>query len=175
MVFDECSWMRGVERVLDLDGDVLDADGVDGWRIDDLGAEVTELHGLYVRQLVDGVCRLDDAWVGSHEAVNVRPDLQHFGIERCGNDGSRIVRTATSQIGRLARIAISADEARYHGDGLAARGCVIMTTNRFKGLLDQPNRQFRIQNVLAELLLRADEAAAIHAHTVFHEVRHDIG
>ena len=65
--------MFGVEGILDLDRNILDADRIDGRRIDDLCTEVTKLHSLDIRQLVDGIGRLDDFGVGSHETVDVGP------------------------------------------------------------------------------------------------------
>ena len=72
--------MVGVKGVLNLDRDILDANGIDGRRIDYLCTEVTKLHCLHVRQLVDGISRLDHLGIGSHETIHIRPDLQNLCI-----------------------------------------------------------------------------------------------
>ena len=65
----------GVEGVFNFDGNVFHANGIDGGRIDHLGAEVAQLHGLDVAELGNGVGAFDDAWVGCHKAVDVGPNL----------------------------------------------------------------------------------------------------
>ncbi len=122
--------MFGVEGILDLDGDVLNADGVDGRRVDYLGAEVTQLHGLDIRQLVNGVCRFDNTRVSCHEAVDVCPYLQYLCIEGCGNDGCCIVAAATSQIGGFAGVAVAADKAWHDGNGMV---CATIATDGSEG------------------------------------------
>ena len=97
-----------IECVLDADGDVLHADGIDGRGIDDLCAEIAKLHRLYIAKFVYGVGSLDDTRIGGHESVYVGPDLKNVCIEGCSNDGSRIVRSATSEICGLVGVAIHA-------------------------------------------------------------------
>ena len=99
--------MLRIEGVLHLDGNVLHADGINRRRINHLGTEVTELHRLDIRQLVDGIGRLDDAWVGCHETVHIRPYLQHLSVNGSCNDGCGIVRTTAPQVRRFARVAVS--------------------------------------------------------------------
>ena len=108
--------MFGIEGVLDFDGDILDTDGIDSRGIDNLGTEVTQLHSLNIRQLIDGVSRLDDLRVGSHEAIDVSPDLQHVGIEDGSNDRGSVVTSATSQIGGLVAVAVTGNKARNDVD-----------------------------------------------------------
>ena len=107
MVFDERSRVFRVEGVLHLDGDVLDADRVDGRRIDDLGTKVTKLHRLDIRQFVDGIGCLDDTRVCGHETVYIRPYLQYLGIDGCCDDGSGIVRAASSEVGGFPSVAVA--------------------------------------------------------------------
>ena len=172
--------MLGVEGVLHPDGDVFDAHRIDGGRIDHLRTEVTQLHGLDIRQLVDGVGRLDDAGVGRHKAIHVRPYFQYFGIEGRSDDGCGVVRAATPQVGGLVGVAVAGDEARNHGHGglrgvcalraqRAQRGlhclCALRALacrlrhcrSKREGLLHQLVRQFGIEHVLALLLHRTDE------------------
>ena len=141
--------MFGVESVLDLNGNVFYADRVDGRRVDDLGAEVAQFHGLHVRQLVNGVSRLDDLRVGCHESVYVRPDFQHLGIQHCRNDGGRVVRAAAPQIRRLMALAVPGYEARHDVD--------MLVVQVLEGFLDQLCRLFHDDHVLALFLFRADE------------------
>ena len=112
---DDAAGGRGVERVLDVDGNVFQADGVDRGRIDHLGPEVAQLHGLAVAQLAYGVGRGYDARVGRHEAVHVGPYLQRLGIEGRGDDGRRIVGASAPQVGRDARLGVRGDKAARHG------------------------------------------------------------
>ena len=83
--------MFGVECISYLDGDILDADRIDGRRVDDFGTEVTELHSLYVRQFVDGIGRLDDLRISCHETIDICPDFKDLSVEGCGNDSCCIV------------------------------------------------------------------------------------
>ena len=108
--------MVRIEGILNLDGNILDADGIDGRWIDDFCTEVTKFHRLYVTEFVDGIGCLDDAWVGSHEAVNICPDFQNVCVERCCDDAGGIVAAATSQIRCFHRISVASDEARNHTD-----------------------------------------------------------
>ena len=171
--------MRGVESILDTDGDVLDADGVDGGGIDHLGTKVAQLHSLDIAQLVDGVGRLYNLRVGSHEAVHVGPYLQHLGIECSGNDGGGIVAAATPQVGRLMAVTVAGYETGYHSH--RRLGCSSVAAQRSKGLAHQTCRQLSIKHVLdtmvgahRRLLLSADEVAAVHAHATVDETCHDV-
>ena len=171
LLLDERARMLGVERVLYLYGNILDADGIDGRRVDNLGAEVAQFHRLYIAQFVDGVGRLDHLRVGGHESVHVGPDFQHVGIQRGGNGGGRQVRASSSQVGRLVRVAVAGNEAGHHihrSDGRAR------VEERFEGLLDQLVRQFRVEHVLALLVLRADKVAGVHPGAVLDDGGHDV-
>ena len=162
--------MCGVKGVLHLDGYILDADGINRRRVDDLCTEVAELHGLDIAELVDGVGRLDDLRVGSHEAVDVGPYLEHLGIEGGSDDGSGVVRAATAQVGGLVAVAVAGYEARHDEYGL---GCVIATEGA-EGLLDELRGELGVEHVLALLILGAYEVAGIHAHAVLHQGGHDV-
>ena len=83
--------MLGIESVLDPDRDILDTDRVYRRGIDDLRTEVTKLHRLDIRKLIDGIGSLDDFRVGSHETVHIRPYLQTFRIQYSGYDRGGIV------------------------------------------------------------------------------------
>ena len=119
MAADDAALAFGVERVLHIDGNVLLANGVNGGRIYHLRAKVAQLHRLGVGQLVNGIGCRDDARVCRHEAVHIRPYLQCLGVEGCRQDGSGIVRTAASEVGRDARCGIRRDKSAGHGHGRA--------------------------------------------------------
>ena len=53
----------------------------------------------------------DKARVGGHETVHVGPYLQHSGAQRRGDEGSRVVAAAASQVRNLAGVAVGGDEA----------------------------------------------------------------
>ena len=164
--------MFGVEGVLYFNRYILDADGIDGRRVNHLRTEVTQLHRLYVREFIDRISTLNHLRVSRHETVHIRPDLQDLSVERCRDDGCGIIAAATSQIGRLVRVAVAGNESRHHGYGLAGIGIVGLEAG--KRLLHQFHRQFGVQHVLALLVLRTDKVACIHAHAVLDHRSHDV-
>ena len=158
--------MFRIKCVLYLDGDILDADGIDGWRINHLGSEVTELHGLHVREFIDGIGTLDDLRIGCHKTIHIRPDLQYLCIQHGSDDRSRIVRATTAQVGRLMGVTITGDKARYHIYALVAEV--------LEGFLHQFCGQVGINHVLTLLLLGTDEVTAVHTDTVLDHRSHDM-
>ena len=151
LLLDDGSFAFGVEGILDKDGDVLVANGVDRGRIDHLGAEVTQLRSLHIAQLVDGVGSRDDARIGSHEAVHVGPYLQRVGVESGCDDGGRIVRPAPSQVGHVACRHVGGNEAR-HQRTFGQVG---------KGATHQSVGQFLVEHMLGKLFFRLDELARV--------------
>ena len=125
--------------------------GEDGRRVDDLRTKVTELHGFNERELVDDVGRIDDTRVGGHETIDIGPNLEHVGIKGGCDDGGRIVRTASSQVGDFARLAVTADEAAQHDNGIWPR-----QTFAHQGI-----GEVEIADVLSIHLFRLDDVAAI--------------
>ena len=103
----------GVEGILDADGDILHADGIDGGRIDHLGTEIAQLHCLYVTQFINYVSVGDNSWVGRHETIHIGPYLEHVGIQCCSDDAGRVVTSAPSQVGDFAAFRIGTDETRH--------------------------------------------------------------
>ena len=108
-----------------------------------------KFHGFHVAQLANGVGRLDHFGVGSHEAVHVGPDLQLFGVESCGNDGCRVVATATTEVGGLACSDVLADEARHERNAWQV----------FKGFLHQCVGHFACQHTLPVFVFSLDEVS----------------
>ena len=156
--------MFRIEGVLYLDGDIFYTHRVYRRRVNHLGAEVAKLHGLDIRQLVDGIGRLDDARVGRHKAIHIGPYLQHFGIQCSCDDSCGIVRTAPSQIRSLHGISVTRNEARNHSHLWYV----------FESFLDKLVRQLRIQRVLSVLLFRTDEITAVHALAALDEHCYDV-
>ena len=141
----------GVEGVLHPDGNVLHADGVYGGRIDYLGTEVAEFHGLHVGEFVDDVCRADYTGVGGHETVHVRPYLQCRSVQCRRHDGRGVVAAATSKVGHLAALYVGGDETAHQTYLGQAFPCVAHYL--VGGLCTE--------HVLAVLLLGADDVARV--------------
>ena len=156
--------MLRIEGVLYLDRDVLDANRIDGWRIDNLGTEVAQLHGLDIAQLIDGIGCLDDTGVGRHKAIDVGPYLQDLRIEGCSNDGCCIVRAATTEVGGLARILVATDEAGHHG----------YLRQLLEGLMNKLVGEVGHQTVSAILILSTNKVAAVHALATLKQAGNDI-
>ena len=110
VVLDDRTWSIGIESVLDEDGNVLDANGINRWRINDFSTEVTELHRFDVGQFWDDVSRADDLGVGRHEAIHVGPNLKHACFKSRSNDAGCIVATTSTQVGHFSALDICADE-----------------------------------------------------------------
>jgi hypothetical protein len=85
-----------------------------------LGAEVSELHGLAVRHLVDDLGFRDLPRIATHDAVDVGPDMHFVGIEQRAEDGRGIVAAVAPQRGRQA-VLVRRDEPRDNGDSRESR------------------------------------------------------
>ena len=163
--------MFGVEGVLHLDGNIFHTDGIDRRRVDHFRTEVTEFHGLHIREFVDGIGTFDHLRVSRHEAIHIRPYLQYLGIQHGGDDGGGIVRTATPEVRRLVGVAVSGDEAGHHINLVC---CCATATYGTEGLLHQLLCLLGVKHVLTLFLLRTDKVAAVHADTVLHHRGHDV-
>ena len=159
LVLDDGAGGIGVECVLDKDRDVLDADRIDGGRINHLGSKVAELHRLNVCQLRYDVGRTDDARVGSHEAIHVGPYLQDTGIQCRSNDAGGVVAAAPAKVRHLTALRVGTDEARYD----AYLGKLLPS------LLDESVREFLDEAVLPCLEFRLDELAAVKPFGSFYQ------
>ena len=142
---------------------MLDADGIDGWRINYFCAEVTELHCLDVAQLGNNVGRADDARVCSHEAVHVGPYLQHTGIQGRSYDAGSIVAAASTEVRHLAALGIGTYEATDDAD----------LGHLLPGLTDKLVGQFADQTILACLELCLDELAAVEPFSAVNQCGND--
>ena len=105
------------EGVADPDGDVAPDRRRHGLRMDHLGAEVRQLHGLVVRQRVDHLRVRHAARIGRQHAVDVGPDVNLGGIQQRAEDrGGEVAAVAPERGLHAARI--GGDEA---GDDEAGR------------------------------------------------------
>ena len=89
--------MRRVEGIADPDRDAAADGGRHRLRVDDLRAEIRELHGLAVRHLVDDLGLGHLARVAAHDAVDVGPDVDLVGIEQRTEDRRGVVAAVTAQ------------------------------------------------------------------------------
>lgn len=67
--------------VFDADGDVFLHRWAHGWWVDYFGAEVGHFHRFFVSDCVECEGFFRFAWVGAHDAVDVGPDFDFFGVE----------------------------------------------------------------------------------------------
>ncbi len=153
----------GVEGVEYADGDVLVVDGIDRRRIDHLSSEVAQLHCFGERQTVYHVSRADNARVGSHKAVHVRPYLQYGSSESRCKDGCRIIRAAAPEVRHLPVLRARRYKPGHERDLRQWREC----------LPYQMVRLLEVHDMFVELLYRLDEFARIEQRCPVDHVRHD--
>ena len=161
---DDGAGILGVEGVLHPDGDILDADGVNGRRIDDFRTEIAELHSLHVAQLVDRVRRLDHARIGGHETVDIGPDLQYLGIKGGGDDSGGIVTATTSEIRDLVGFPVAGDKTGHEAHARQIG----------EGLLDEFVGQLSIEDIAVVTALRLDKVAGVEPLGTADQRGHDI-
>ena len=121
---DQAAGVVGREAVAHPHRDPLLARRLDGLRVEHLGAEEGELHGLLVAHLGEHGGAGDQPRIGAVDAVDVGPDLQQLGVEGPGGDGAGVVRAAAPEEVDAA-VGVAAEEPRQHGDRrrrLAQRG-----------------------------------------------------
>ncbi len=104
-------------------GNVLLDRGRHGRRVQHLGAEESELGRLGEGELRDEARPLDDARIGSHHAVDVRPDLDLVGTQGRPEDRRREIAPAAAE-GRDVALLVLADVPGHHRHprDLAERG-----------------------------------------------------
>ena len=74
-----------------MEGDPVAAGEFDGPQVEDLGTVSGHFQGFFLGEGAQAVGLGDDAWVGGEEAVDVRVDFAHVGVEGCGEgDGGRV-------------------------------------------------------------------------------------
>ena len=94
------------EGVADPDRDRSADGGRHGLRMDDLGAEIGELHRLVIGQRIDDLCVGDPPGIRRQHAIDIRPDVDRLGIEQCPEDrGGEIAAVAPEGGLHTARIA----------------------------------------------------------------------
>lgn len=53
-------------------------------RINHFGAEIAQLHGLYITEFFNHISRADDTRVGSHKSIDIRPYFQNMRFQSGG-------------------------------------------------------------------------------------------
>ena len=160
---DEGTGCRRVERILDEDRYILVKYRIDGGRVDDLRPEVTELHRLGKREVLDDIGGVDNPRVGRHKAVDIGPDFELRGTERRSQDGCRVVRPTPAEVGHIARDAVRRDEAGHHGHpGQLGK----VAFHQLVGLVE-------VDNVLTILAAGLDEKAGIVVNRPLDDPTHD--
>ena len=109
-----------VERVLDQDRDPLRDRRRDRRRVQHLGAEVRQLHRLFVGHLRQHERRRHDPRIGAQDAVDVGPDFDHRRADRGADDRRAVVGSVAADRRRLAVLG-GADEAGDDRHDAAAR------------------------------------------------------
>ena len=106
----------GVERVAHKDGNTGLAHGENGGWINDFCSEITQFCGFFVGEFVDGESRWNHSWIGSHKSINICPNFQNLCSECSRNDGSRVVRTSSSEISGVSCLCITSYESSHNCD-----------------------------------------------------------
>ena len=132
-----------IESILYQNRNILVADWINGRRINNLSTEITKFHGFHITQFGNRISGTDHTGIGSHETVHIRPDFQNVGIQRRSNNGSRIIGSATSQIGHFTGILVGRNESRNQR----------YSWYILEGFTDQSVSQLRIQNMLVMFFL----------------------
>ena len=101
----------GSKGVADPDRDPLADRGRHGLRMDDLGAEIRELHGLVVRQGIDDRRFGHEPRIGRQHAVDVGPDHDLRRVEQRAEDRRGEVAAVTPE-GGLQTLRVGRDETR---------------------------------------------------------------
>jgi hypothetical protein len=75
------------EGVANVDGDIANHGRLHGLRVNHLGAEIGEFHGLVVRELIDDLSIRHQARIRRQHPVDIGPDDDFGGIEQCTEYG----------------------------------------------------------------------------------------
>src|SRR5208337_5206307 len=86
--------------------------GKDGRRMQDLGAEVGKLSGLFEADDLDAARVGTDARIGGLHAIHVGPDFDAVGVKTCSHEGSGKIGTAAAD-GSLHAFAGRANETSH--------------------------------------------------------------
>ena len=83
--------LAGLRELRTKTGMILLHGGEDGGGVQDLGAEVGELGGLFKADGLDAQGVGADARIGGHDAVDVGPDFDGAGVEAAADEGGGVV------------------------------------------------------------------------------------
>ena len=104
-------WSCGREGIFYPDGDAARHYGLDRRRVDDLCAEVRELHRLAISDARYLAHIFYKARVGRHHPADIGPDLERARARARRNYSRRVIRTAAPESGRRAARIIGRDKA----------------------------------------------------------------
>ena len=137
---DQRRGVLGREGVADPDRDLPAHGRRHGLRMDDLGAEVRQLHRLAVGQRVDHLGIGHAPRIGRQHAVDVGPDVDRRGIEQRAEDRRGEVAAIAAERG-LHAAAIGSDEAGDHqGSVVVGRDQALQALARLRPLHGRPER-----------------------------------
>ena len=115
-VADKRSFGIGFEGVFYADGNTFVVNGKNGGRINHFRPEVGELDGFGKRKFFNNIRRVDDFRIGCHKSVHIRPDFQNGCVECRGNNGRRVIRSATAEVGDIVAFLARRDKSRHDGN-----------------------------------------------------------
>src|ERR1700740_1209585 len=99
-----------ITRVHNPDGNVFAHGGNEGGRVQHFGTEIGQVRGFFKAHAGDPTSFGTHLWIGAQDTVDVGPNLDARGVERCAhNGGSEIGATAAEGGGNT--VAGSADES----------------------------------------------------------------
>ncbi|MND74426.1 hypothetical protein D3C80_660170 [compost metagenome] len=148
-----------VEAVLDEAGNVELGHGGDGFRVQHLGAEIGELHRLFIGEGFEQVGIRHQARVAVVATFHVCPDLAALGVHAGGQDGGGVIRAVTAQQHSFALVAATG-EARHQVEAIGAQA---LGGKAQAGGLDV-HMGFEVTAVGHQQLLRHDEIQYKTAH-----------
>ena len=155
LVRDQRARRRRIERVLDQDRDMPGHGRRNRRRVDNLGAEIRQLHCLFVGHPRQHERALHELRIRAQHAVDVGPDLDDRRADGRADDGRAVVRPVSSDRRRLTVVG-GADEARNDRDRGAA-----LAEERNEAFSDRAVRHGEIHCRVRELVVRPHEITRI--------------
>ncbi len=107
---DQRARVFGPEGVADAHRNTRRARRRDRPRMQDLGAEMRQLHRLFVAHALEAGGRRGEARIGGEDAVDIGPDLEQARLESLREERRRVVRAAAAEAHHLAAL-VATEEA----------------------------------------------------------------
>ena len=105
------AWLIRMEGVFYINGNALCHNGLDGGRVNYLGAKMGKLLRGAVGDMRNGAGRRHHLRMGGHDARNIGPNLYPAGVDAHGEQRRGVVRAAAPEGGYLA-VLVACNEAR---------------------------------------------------------------